>query len=110
MRAGKLRERCGIHVATPGTDSVGSSKPTWSPLAMVWSQWTPVAGADGMVEGTQRTTERYTVTIRFRNGIAAGTNRLGWRGRIWNINSVLPDERGESLVLEVSSGDGSGSP
>lgn len=109
MRGGQLRERCEIQALTVGTDSVGGKTKTWAKLTEVWSRWEPTGGAEGEVQGNERTTEDYTVTIRYRAGITAAGNRLLWLGRVFKINSALPDERRESVVMRASAGDGSGS-
>lgn len=98
MRAGRLRHRVTFQERSVTLDAAGALAPGWVDVLTCWAEVRSVAGIERVaVEVEQaRATLTHQITIR-RPGLALRpSNRVLWKGRIFEIVSVLdPDNRGE---------------
>lgn len=98
---GSLRSELSLQVATPTPDGLGGHTESWAEIATVFARIEPVSatsvyGPDQMVE-----TVTHRVTLRWRNGVAAGM-RFARQGRIFDIVTVHdPDDTGRYLVCRA---------
>lgn len=106
MQAGKLRHRVALQqpvkTQNPETGSVTNG---WEKVAELWAEVVPSSAREfvaAMAVQSQITTR---ITIRYRDGIS-GKNRIVYRGKIYNIEGVLPDPVSgrEYLTLPCSEG------
>lgn len=102
--AGSLRERVTIERLDIAGDGAGGQIETWTPRVSVWAEVKPVRGRE-IVSGERIVgAETYLVTMRYRSDIAL-SDRVVWRGRALNINSVQDrDMRRKYLVIEAEYG------
>lgn len=105
MRAGMLRERVTIQVASRSAGAAGGRVTTWADVRDVWARVQQDGGADREDQGQQRESKTYTVTIRRRN-LSATENRLVWGGKTLAITGVADDEHREQTVITCEEGRG----
>lgn len=102
--AGGLRERITIEAKTLVTDAGGGGAATWSTVATVSAQVTPVKGREGEDAGRLAAMQTFLVVIRYRNDVGP-LNRIQWRGRTLNIRSAEDrEERRQWLTMECEEG------
>lgn len=82
MRAGDLRDRVTLLVATTTVDTHGASSLTWAELSgvsQVWASVTPSGAASERIEASAMTAVNgYRVVMRYRTDVTP-TMRLQWR-------------------------------
>jgi SPP1 family predicted phage head-tail adaptor len=98
---GSLRAELSLQAATPVADGLGGHAENWAEVATVFARIEPVSAASRF--GPDQTVESVThrVTLRWRNGVAAGM-RFARQARIFDIVTVHdPDDTGRYLVCRV---------
>lgn len=101
MLIGNLDRRVTIQQRTDVQDTYGAPVPTWSDLAEVWAQVTPVRGVERMT-AEQLTSDATTrIRIRYRAGITE-LLRVSYEGKVYQIHAVLEVGRREGLDLLTS--------
>lgn len=104
MRIGDLRERVTIQSATQSRDTFGAVTETWSDVAVVWANVTPLkytSGVEALVnsQGREVVNTAYTITLRFRTGVTE-RNKLIWNNTVLDVKRVIdPTGRREWLEL-----------
>lgn len=106
MQAGKLRHLITLQRPTRTQDTTtGAITEGWTDVATVWAAIEPLSAREFV--GSQAVQSEVTtrITIRFRDDVDA-TMRATYRGKIYNIQAVLPDrETGyDYLTLPCSEG------
>ncbi len=101
MRAGQLRHRVSIQLATGTADTFGEESKTWTTIATVWGAVWPLRGAEReeahrvIAEVTHRMRVRYNTTLNSEHRFLLGT-------RMFEIGVVINfDERNKELELLV---------
>ncbi len=91
MRAGKLRHRVRIErrgsVQDPET---GEMIPGWAEVATVWASVEPVSARDFIASRAGQAEITARIVMRHRDDLDA-TMRIVHRGKVYNIQGVLPD-------------------
>lgn len=106
MQAGKLRHRLELQakqsVQNPTT---GSMVDEWVPVTTVWAAIEPLSAREFIAAGATQASVTTRITIRYREGITAQMRAIS-RGKIYNIEGVLPDDKSgrEYLTLPCSEG------
>ncbi len=103
--ATRLRHRVSIEQAIDTADDAGGSSRSWSNLATVWAEITPLRNDREQLFAQQleaRTTHR--ITMRYRGDVKPH-HRVAWDGRYFNIRSVV--NVGEAnVILEILADEG----
>ncbi len=85
MRAGKLRCRIEIQLATKAADSAGTLIETWATVASNWWADIQPVRAREFVQGNQVQSDiTHTVQMRYFAGFTA-RHRIVWAGRVFNV-------------------------
>ena len=98
---GSLRSELALQANTPVPDGMGGHTENWNEIATVFARIEPVSATS--VFGPGQTVEAVThrITIRWRNGVAAGM-RFARQGRNFDIVTVHdPDDTGRYLVCRA---------
>ena len=98
---GALRSELALQVNTPAPDGLGGHAESWSEIATIFARIEPASATSSF--GPDQTVEMVThrITIRWRNGVAAGM-RFAKQGRIFDIVTVHdPDDSGRYLVCRA---------
>lgn len=108
--AGKLDQRITLERRTRTPDGMGGFTEDWVVQAAVWAQVMPLRGSERWEAMRVTADARMKVRIRWRgdeNGQPFYTpaDRLLWRGRIYNIESVTP-WGGRQAFIEIGIVDG----
>ncbi len=105
MRAGKLRHRVTIqskqHVQDPDT---GEMLNDWQDVATTWASIEPLSVRDFIASGAEQSKVSTRIVMRYRD--IDSTMRVVYRGKIYNIEGILPDAKSgrEYVTLAVSEG------
>lgn len=91
MRAGDLRHRVEIQKKefTQGGDT-GEMIPHWVSLASVHAKVEPLSAREFITASATMSKVSTRIVIRYRAGVDA-TMRIVYRGKVYNIEGVLPD-------------------
>ena len=98
---GSLRSELALQAATTAPDGQGGHTENWAEIATVFARIEPVSATSRF--GPDQTMEMVThrVTLRWRNGVAAGM-RFVRQARIFDIVTVHdPDDTGRYLVCRA---------
>ena len=98
---GLLRSELALQAATTAPDGLGGHTESWAEIATVFARIEPVSATSSF--GPDQTVETVThrVTLRWRNGVAAGM-RFVRQARIFDIVTVHdPDDTGRYLVCRA---------
>lgn len=98
---GALRSELSLQACTTTPDGMGGHTQTWTEITTVFARIEPVSAAS--FHGPDQTMETVThrVTLRWRNGVAAGM-RFVRQARIFDIVTVHdPDDTGRYLVCRA---------
>lgn len=77
----------------------------WSNVANIWASIEPLSGREFIAAQAGQSEIAARIVIRYRDGVDA-TQRILYRGKIYNIHGVLADVKSglEYLTLPVSEG------
>lgn len=100
MRAGKLRHRVRIQVATESISQSGSVSTDWRNVESRWAEISPIAGGE-QVQGEQRIASKtHQVRLRYFDGLTT-QHRLLFGTRVLEIVSINTiDEIKREMVLD----------
>lgn len=106
MRAGNLRHR--ITIEKPGLTQdpvTGEMNPGWELVAKVWAEKRPSSAREFKQSQAGQSEITGEFQIRYREDVDA-TMRILHRGKIYNIEGALPDNKSglEHLTLPYSEG------
>jgi len=98
---GRLRTELSLQECIVTPDGLGGHGETWHEIASVFAMIEPAAAQSVFGAGQTLETVTHRITIRTRQGVAAGM-RFDRRGRCFNIVTVHdPDESARYLVCKV---------
>lgn len=106
MQAGKLRHRVKIQTSVNAQDPVtGGISPVWQDTASVWAEVYFLSAREFIAAQAGQSEVTARITIRYRTDISAKC-RIIFRGKIFNIEGVLPDPNSglEYFTLPCSQG------
>ncbi len=109
MEAGKLRKSIVLQQRTNNRDSYGAQMTTWSNLATVRAEITPISGRELLVGQAFNAEVSHQITFRYfqdlANSIEVAKLRALYGTRIFNIHaSINADERNRTVTLYASEG------
>jgi SPP1 family predicted phage head-tail adaptor len=88
IRAGELRERVTVQIASGTTNALGETVLAWSNSSAVWASVEGVSAREALTAGQQETTVSHRVRIRYLPGLTQQM-RFAWRNRTLEIVSLL---------------------
>lgn len=98
---GSLRSELALQVNTPAPDGLGGHIDSWAEIATVFARVEPVSATSSFGPDQTMETVTHRVTLRWRNGVAAGM-RFVRQERIFDIVTVHdPDDTGRYLVCRA---------
>lgn len=106
MDAGKLRHRITIQrPARSQNPETGAITQTWEDVAPVWASVEPLSAREFIAAQSTQSRVTARIVIRYRDDIDASM-RILHKGKIYNIEGVLPDNQSgrEWLTLPCSEG------
>ena len=96
--AGKLSTELVLEARSGEPDDYGGFSGAWSEVAMVWARLEPLSSTSILWAGQSLDDATHRITMRYRDGVKAGT-RLRKGTRTFLIRSVTdPDETGRYLI------------
>ena len=109
MRSGALSQRITLQQRAVAQDATGGQLATWSDVATVWAEVTPLSGRELIGAQAVASETSHQITMRWQPAFAdpqtVAALRVVMNGRCFNINaSINEDERNRALVLLVSEG------
>lgn len=101
MQSGRLRHRLKIQAKSESRDTDGNVTITFSDLATVWGQVTPLRGSKTVSLERVQDNAQFTVRLRFYAGLTP-SHRLLFGTRVLEILAVVnPEERNREMVLSA---------
>lgn len=109
IRAGTLRRRITIQQRSVTKDTFGGQSTSWSDLATVWAEITPLSARELLTAQAVNAEVTHSITVRYQAMFANPKTVAGYRafyaGRYFNIHgSMNQDERNRVIVLSASEG------
>ncbi len=98
---GELRTQVTIQSRTASGDIGGFQEPSWVTVAVVWSKWTNVHGAEVWAAQTAQALAPATVTIRYRSDVDPTCALLKGSDRYEILSMDDIQERHEYIELKV---------
>lgn len=90
-RAGDLRERVTVQIATGSTNTLGETILAWSDSTAVWASVDGVSAREQFTMGQNQVAISHRVRMRHLPGLTQNM-RLSWRNRTLEIISLLEHE------------------
>ena len=90
LSAGKLRHRVTLESQQQTQNQYGGIETTWVEQGRAWAEVAPQSGREYVAARQVQNEVTTRITIRYRDDIDA-TWRIRHRGRIFDIQAVLPD-------------------
>ncbi|EML9369167.1 phage head closure protein [Escherichia coli] len=106
MQAGKMRHRITLQEPVKEQNpTTGAVINTWRDVATLWAEVAALSAREFIAAQASQGEVTTRITIRYREGVTR-KHRILFRGRIYNIEGVLPDPRSgrEYLTLPCSEG------
>lgn len=99
IRAGELRERVTVQVASGSTNTLGETVLAWSNSTSVWASVEGVSAREQLLTGQNAVAISHRIRLRYLPGLTQNM-RFSWRGRTLEIVSLLEhDNRGEHEAI-----------
>lgn len=103
MQAGRLRHRVTFQSPAPVTLPSGQRERQWAFLAETWAEVKSVSGRELLTAGAEMSEITVRVWMRYRPDIHPAC-RMVYRGQIYDIQAVIPDEKFTRLELLCKQG------
>jgi len=101
MQSGKLRFRIEIQKSTPIFDDYNDPVPNWSTIDTKWGDIITLDGSEVWHAGYIQLLNTHMIVMRYNPELTTEM-RLKFRGRIFNIKSILHvNERGKETRISV---------
>ena len=88
MKAGDLRERVTVQIASGTTNTLGETVLAWSNSTSVWASVEGVSAREQLTAGQNQVAISHRVRMRYLSGLTQNM-RLAWRNRTLEIVSLL---------------------
>lgn len=98
MRVGRMRYRIEIQSYESTQDSAGFETKEWHTMHQVWADIVPMSGAEYLASNRETVSVTSKIYIRYLPGITPKM-RIRYRERLFNIESVLGEQREGYLTL-----------
>lgn len=99
FKIGELRERVTLQTRTTSIAADRQRKNTWTNTGEFWAKVSANAGGEPVVADALKGERTWTVTARYYDAVNSADSRWLWRGRVLEIQSVLPDEKKRFMVM-----------
>jgi SPP1 family predicted phage head-tail adaptor len=100
MRAGLLRELVTVQQRISTQDPYGQAVDAWSEVAKTWASVQPLRGNERFTAAQTKAAIDTKVTMRFRNDVMPGRNRILFGARVLDVESVINiDERDRTIEI-----------
>ncbi|MCP8970568.1 phage head closure protein [Ectobacillus ponti] len=93
MNPGLMRERITVQKVKRVNDGIGGSIQTWVDVVTTFAQVVILNGLEDYEQQALTNTTYYKIITRYRSTPIDPFNRIVWRGRLIDVNSVLPDAK-----------------
>lgn len=105
IEAGRLRHKIELQKPVRSQSSTGEMTTTWTHVADLWASIEPLSAREFIAAQSIQSKVLARITIRHTSQIAADM-RIVYRGKIYNIEGILPDKESglEYFTLPVSEG------
>lgn len=100
ISAGNLDQRITVQNKTVAKNSIGEEISTWGDLITVWAEVIPLRGNAFFTANQQQHAVDVRFRIRERTGIAENM-RIIWRGKSYDITSIIPGTAKYKGTLEL---------
>lgn len=97
MNAGSLNTLVQIQQQSSVPDELGQPVLTWSTVCTCWADARHLSGIEAAKAGTDASTVKASIRIRFRTGITSSM-RVIVGGVVYQIKAVMPDLRQRVFV------------
>lgn len=109
MRAGELRHQIVIEQRSASQDTTGAQVNTWTSLGTFDAKVSPLSGREQIAAHSVGSEVTHEITLRydpiFADPIAAGSYRVRYGARLFDVRSVLnDDERDRMVTLQAVEG------
>lgn len=88
IRAGDLRDRVTVQIASGTTNALGETVLAWSDSSSVWASVEGVSAREALTAGQQDVSVTHKVRLRYLPGLTQSM-RFAWRNRTLEIVSLL---------------------
>ncbi|MGG3737255.1 phage head closure protein [Aeribacillus pallidus] len=101
MKIGNLRHRITVQTATKTPDSMGGGQKTWTDAFSCWAHVRPLNGERRYQAMQVKRELSHEIVMRYRSDITV-YNRIVYNGRVFEIDSIYPDELNTMLTIVCS--------
>ena len=89
---GAMNRRITVQLRTMTKDGAGARTESWADAFKVWAQPVKQSAREAIVSDADRTSDTRQFRIRYQSALTAGTHRIVYQGRYYDITAV--DEEG----------------
>ena len=103
MQAGRITLKCLLQQPGGGVDEIGQPVPgDWVTIAEPWCDPVSQSGIEAIRAGADTSVVKVSMRMRARAGVTAAMRLVGkYSGTVYEIESVLPDNRDRSSMFLV---------
>jgi len=98
-----MNDRITLQRREVGEDTLGQDIDVWPDIATVWAHVRFPSGAELIRAGAQVSVVKCSIRIRRRTDIDTAA-RVQYKGKVYNIESALPDDRDPRFMFLVCEG------
>ena len=102
MNPGKMDRKLTIQARTLTRDDTGGKVETWADAFDVWAELLEMRATELLAAQSERTHALMKFRVRWKD-IAAGTHRVIYRLKFYNILSIVEEGRRDRLVITCES-------
>lgn len=100
---GSMNERITLEAEIRTPDLSGGYSVIWQPVTTLWALATPLSAREKWDAGQVTASAAYRFTVRQQEDIDT-TQRLNWKGKIFNIRSVTPQPGRQFIDITAEEG------
>jgi SPP1 family predicted phage head-tail adaptor len=98
IQIGKMDKLITLESKTTAANAIGEMIETWSTLAEVWAEETPIGGSESFRANRPLSALTSKFSIWYRDDVGP-KERINYAGRVWNISQVRELGRREALEI-----------
>ena len=96
---GRMNRRLQVQVRTLTKDATGGRKETWANAFKVWGEAVSHKAAEGILGDSERTTDDRHFRIRYQSTLAAGTHRILYQLKFYDITGIIEEGIRDRMLL-----------
>ena len=100
---GRMNRRLTFQSRTMTRDAAGGRVETWADAFDAWAEILSHKAAEKVLGDSERTDDERNFRIRYRSGIAAGSHRVLYQLKFYDITGVIEEGIQDRLVLTCRS-------